>query len=173
MKRIILLAIIILVSLKGDSFALGENLFTEKASPSDVTGSFTLILYGNRHHNDVETVAFLDLEGDRYAFEPYAPEFDYRVEKGLAGAEALRRAEIFVGSNRNFRHSQLARVVGPSGETLGYEVRPLYYPLVFGTPDVLDVNYNLRDSTVRVTIRLKRQVERQLFGGDGIKDRDF
>lgn len=173
MRRTILLAIIILVSLHGDSFALGKSLITEKALPSDVTGSFTLILYGNRHYNDVETVAFLDLGGDRYAFEPYAPEFDYRVEKGLTGPEALRRAEIFVGSSRNFWHSQLSRVVGLSGETLGYEVRPLYYPLAFGIPDVLDVDYSLRDSTVRLTIRLKPQVERQLFGGDGTKERDF
>lgn len=151
--------------------AAGKTLRTEEATVSEVTGTFNLILYGSRHSNDIETVAILDLEGDRYTFEPYAPEFDYRVEKGISARKALDKAERFVSWHRDFWHSRLSRIIDGKGNTIGYELRPLYYPLTFGVSDVLDVDYRLKDGKVKVTVRLIPSVERMLRDGDGLKDR--
>ena len=67
MKRIayILLAVSCIAFL--NSCAAGNYLKTEDAKDEDIKGSFTLILYGSRHLSDIETIAILDIEGDRYS----------------------------------------------------------------------------------------------------------
>lgn len=150
--------------------ASGKTLLTLDAQTSDVAGTFTVIYYGGRYYKDVETVAFLDLEGDSYTFEPYAPEFDYRIEKGVAAKDALQKAESFVKAHYAFMRSQLSKVLDENGRVIGFELRPLYGPLAFGVQDVLDVAYSVKDGRVRIYIRLKTEVERQLFGGDGSRE---
>jgi hypothetical protein len=168
--QLILVAILSLVVF-GVFPAEGKSLTTVEATAIDVPGTFTLILYGGRHFRDVEALAILDLEGDQYTIEPYAPEFDYRIIRGLSAKDALERAEAFLGSHYAFRRAALSKILDDSGKTIGYEVRPFYSPLSFGLTDVLDVDYALRtDGKVRAYIHLKPQVERQLFGGSGNQD---
>lgn len=155
-----------------DSFAIERPLDTENVKSIDVTGTFTLIFYGGRYSNDFETVAFLDLEGDDYTFEPYAPEFDYRVKKGVPAKEAFKEAEQFVSQHPDFSRSLLSRILDKKGKTIGYELRPLYYPLRFGVSDILDIDYWIKDGKIKIIIRLIPSVERQLFSGDGSKDSD-
>lgn len=172
MKAIYILLILCLVTIPvaEKTFALEKPLNVEEARVAGVTGMFTLILYGGRHLNDIETVAFLDLEGDRYTFEPYAPEFDYRVVSGVSAKDALAKAEHFVGGHYSFWRSQLNRVLDDRGNVIGYELRPYYQPLAFGLSDVLDVYYAQKGDRVLIYIRLKPLVERQLFqDGDGAK----
>jgi len=144
------------------SFALSETLRTEEAKEADVKGVFTLILYGARDINDVEALAILDLEGDQYTFEPYAPAFDYKVEKGLSEKTALNKAYKFISYHNAFLRPQLSRIIDPKGKTIGYEVRPLYMPFVFGRSDVLEVDYSLKGDKVKATIRIIPSVERAL-----------
>jgi len=153
--------------LSGCAFWLaGSGLEPRPVKKSDIEGTFTAILYGANHMNDLETIAILDKEGDGYEFEPYAPEFVYRIKKHIPAKEALSEAEKFVSWHYSFRSVQLGRIPGPEGRTIGYEVRPLYYPLDFGLMDVLDVNYFLRGDKVIVIIELKDIVERRLSGED-------
>ena len=150
------------------SDALETPLRSEWVNPSDVTGTFTLILYGGNYFNDVHTIAFLDSEGDQYTFEPYAPEFEYRVLKGLSAKEALDKAQHFVSTIDNcFWRSQLSRVLDQNSKTIGYELKPFYNPLCYGLSDVLDVSYRNKDGKVVIRIRLNPVVEKQLLGGDG------
>ena len=154
------------------SFAADRHLETEEvADASGITGVFRLILYGGRHIDDIETVAILDKEGDEYTFEPYAPEYDYKIKEGLPDRKALDEAEEFVSWHDSFYRSQLSRILDDSGGVIGYEVRPLYQPLTFGVADVLDVDYWLRDGKVIVTIGLIPSVEEDLFDGDDREDR--
>jgi len=172
---IVLLCIVIGVSfvLVKDSDALETPLNTEWVNIVDVTGTFTLILHGGNYFNDVHTIAFLDLEGDQYTFEPYAPEFEYRLVKGLSAKEALDKAQHFVSTIDNcFLRSQLSRVFDQNGKTIGYELRPFYTPLCYGLSDVLDVSYWNKDGKIVIRIRLNPVVEKQLLGGDGSRGRD-
>lgn len=146
-----------------------KHLRTEIAKDSEIIGSFTLILYGARHLEDIETVAILDAEGDKYELVPYAPEFDYKIIKNLSAKEALYKAQSFVSWYRSFHHSQLSKIVDDKGNPIGYELRPLYLPFCFGVSDVLEVDYWLKeDGKVKITIRLSPLIERLVPpAGDG------
>lgn len=144
--------------------SLRPNAWTQAARADEVIGAYTLILYGSRHAGDVETVAFLDKEGDQYTFEPYAPAFDYQVVKGVPAKEALARAQRFVSWHHSFIRSQLSGIVDATGAVIGYEMRPLYQPFTFGAQDVLDISYRISDNRVIIWVKLLPTVERRIQG---------
>jgi hypothetical protein len=146
-------------SFTASSCSLGNRLAMKSAAEQDVTGTFRLILYGCTHYDDLETIAILDKEGDRFAFEPFAPDFIYRVKKGVPAKAALSEAKQFANCHNAFGRTQLSRLVDASGETLGFEMRPLYMPFVFGVEDVLRTDYRIEDDKIIVTIRLAGSVE--------------
>ena len=172
MSKMIFLTFALLVISINDSFALEKPLKTEDAKVQEVTGIFTLILYGAGHSNDIETIAILDKEGDQYTLEPYAPEFDYRIKRGVPAKEALAEAKIFVSSHSSFRRAQLGKILDNNGNIIGFEVRPLYLPTTYGLSDVLDVDYWRKDSKVIVKVKIKPSVEMMLRDGDRSKDKD-
>ena len=164
---ILVIAVLIFVT-ASSAFALKRPLRTEPATPSGVSGVFTLILYGANYSDDLETVAILDLEGDGYTFEPFAPQFNYKVRKGIQAQEALKEAEQFVGFHNAFWKYQLSTILNPEGVTIGYEVRPLYQPFVYGFSDILDIYYWLKgDGKVKVVIKLDNVIDNtRIPGGD-------
>lgn len=151
-----------------DSIAIDRFLRTEEANDADVKGVFTLILYGNSHAKDVETIAILDNEGDQYTIEPYARESDYKIKKGISAGEALNEAKRFVSQPISFYRDQLSRIINNKGDIIGYEVRPLYQPFVFGTNDLLDVGYIQKNGKIVAIIRIKSWIEKNLLD-DGNK----
>jgi hypothetical protein len=160
------------LALAVSSCALGNRLEMKSTDESAVTGNFTLILYGCTHYDDLETIAILAKEGGPYVFEPYAPDFNYRVIKGVPAGEALEEAWRFVDCHNSFHRAQLSRLVDAKGDTLGFEVRPLYLPFVFGVDDALDTDYRIRDGKVVVKIRLLPSIENMLSSGGGHRDKD-
>ncbi len=141
------------------SCATGTYLSREDVKGTDVTGVFTLILYGGTYQDDVKTIAILDKEGDSYEFEVYSPEYDYKIKKDVPAKEALKDAEKFVGFHPQFLHSRLSKIVDKEGTIIGYEVRPLYQPSTFLFADILDVNYQMKDSKVIVYLYIKPEVK--------------
>lgn len=148
------------------SCATGKYLRTEAAKVTEISGTYTIILYGGRYSADMETIAILDKEGDKYTFEVYAPEFDYKIKHGVPAKKALEESEKFVRFHHSFWQARLSKIIDPSGNTIGYEIRPLYHPIDFGYTDVLDVRYVIKDSKVIVTISLIPEVQRILFDDD-------
>jgi hypothetical protein len=140
----------------------GTRLATQDARDAEVAGTYSVILYGCNYLNDPESIVFLDKEGDKYIFEPYAPDFNYRIKKGLTAAEAFAAAEKFLDCSTGFRGTKMKRIVTPGTDTIGYEIRPLYHSFVYGLDNILVVNYWLRDGSVVVIIQLDASVERQL-----------
>lgn len=165
-KSILTIAVLPFIIISS-SFAFEKPLKTEAARPANVSGVFTLILYGANYLDDIETVAILDYEGDEYYFEPYAPEFDYRVKKGIPAKEALKKAEKFVSFHNSFWKYHLSKIVNHEGVSIGFEVKPLYIPFVYGFSDIVDVYYWLKgDGKVKVVIKLDSNlVERIHFPG--------
>jgi hypothetical protein len=166
-KAVVIPFVVFLFLITSVVLVQAEYLKTEEVKAEEVTGAFTLVLYGARYSNDLETIAFLDKEGDEYEFEPYAPEFDYKVKKGVSGADALREARKFVRFHNAFWRSQLSKILDKKGNTIGYEVRPLYLPFVYGGDDLLEVNYEIKGGKVIAYIRLTPQVfNNRFFSGD-------
>ena len=145
-----------------------KYLRTEAAGPQAITGTYTLLLHGARYGDDMQNVAILDREGDGYTFELHAPEYDYKVRKGVAAGDAVSEAERFVRSHYSFAASQWYAIRGEDGSVLGYEVRPLYQPLATGYADILDITYVIKDRKVVCRIQFKPEIERSLSG-----DREF
>jgi hypothetical protein len=139
----------------------GKRLMTEPVGKADFQGTYTLILYGGNYSGDLETVAILDREGDPYTFEPYAPAFSYKAIKGQTAEHALPAAEQFVRRNPSYQSERLRSVLDETGAVIGYELRPLYLPFVYGATDVLDVGYWISGEKVIVMIKLKPFVEQQ------------
>jgi hypothetical protein len=139
------------------------NLKREEVTDiNTIKGTYTLILFGNRHGDDMETIAFLDSEKDTYTLEPFAPEYDYTVKKHYKGSSALDSAISFVRSHENYKGVRIIRITDGQGGLFGYEVRPLYRDMRLRTPDVLDVSYVQKDDKVLIYIRLKTHVEKFL-----------
>ena len=169
--RMIFFFSIVIFALAAGSCALGNRLDMKTAADSDLAGSFDLILYGCTYHNDLETIAILAKEDGPYVFEPYAPDYNYLVIKGVPAREALDQAQKFVNCHNAFRRAQLSRLVDAKGDTLGFEVRPLYLPFVYGIDDAISADYRIEDGKVVVKIRLLPSVERMLSDG-GSHDKD-
>ncbi len=139
----------------------GKALRTDVPPASEVQGTYTLILFGGNYGDDLETIAFLDKEGDRYTLEPYAPEFVFRTKKGLTADRGLREAREFIRSHADFHQEQFRSIKDDKGESIGYELRPLYFPITFGTDDVLDVDYWLKEDRILVFVKLKPFLEKR------------
>lgn len=170
--QIICLAAFLLAALFVVSCASGIRLKTQGTRYSEAAAIYRVILFGCNFNNDLETIAFLDKESDKYVFEPYAQDFKFKIKKGVPAKEALKEAGEFVNCNTSFLYFQTYGIIGPNGETLGYEVRPLYQPFAYGAQDVLLTDYWLKDDKVVIKIRLNPSVERMLQGGGGDMDRD-
>ena len=161
MSLFIIAALVALVLAVLFARSWGSRLKTEAADPAEVRGRFTLLLYGSGFPDNLANVAILDREGDPYSFEIHAPQFSFTTRTGLDGAQALEEAEQFVRSHIRSEGSRLRRVLGPTGSPIGFELRPLYPVTTFGTDDILEVAYSIRDRNITVRIELDPAIERK------------
>lgn len=162
--NIFLTLIIILSTLSACS--LNKGLLTEEIRADKISGSFTLILYTNRFSGDFENVAFLDVEGDQYKIEIFAPDSYYEIICNLPADKAIRLAEKFIATHGSFRYAQISQIKDPSNNVIGYEFRPLYSATQFGFFDVLYIDYRLEGNKVEVKISLVPEVKRYFLNDD-------
>ncbi len=145
------------------------QLTPSPAEPASVTGTYTLLLYGCHYPDSPANVAFLVSDSSKYPFEIYDIDTSYKTIRGVTGPQAIKEADCFLRcTTHRIWQTQLLRIPDGSGGTIGYELRPLYFPLEFGEPDVMLISYSLRDGRVRAYIRLDPDVERAILtpGGD-------
>jgi hypothetical protein len=146
---------------------------TKDASNNDITGSYTLYLYGANYYNDIATVAILVPTGSNYSFEIFAPEWAYRSVKGVPGKDAVAMAESFISWHPAFLRDQTAKIIAPEGNVIGYEIRPLYMSTDFGKEDVMRVDYMMKENNlVEVHVSLDPDIEKRFVTGDGRQDSD-
>jgi hypothetical protein len=142
--------------------APGRQLVSRSADPAEVTGTYTLLLYGCHYSAQLDNVAILVKEESRYPLEIFDIDSSYRMKKGLTAQQALAEADAFIRcSSYGVWRVELRQIPDESGGTIGYEMRPLYSPLEFGFPDVLLISYALKDGRVSAHIRLDPAVLRE------------
>ncbi len=151
------------------SCATGTRLAVEPGGRIQKNLRYDLILYGGRYSEDLHTVAIMGIEGGPYKIVPYAPPFDYRVVKDVDAPEALNMAvRFFSATNPNFLWTRQSRILGPDGTVIGYEIRPLYQPFVYGISDILDTSYWLKGKgVVSAWIELNPAIKRNGGGQEG------
>jgi hypothetical protein len=156
-------AILLLALSTHQAYATGKQLETESAGKTTITGTYTVLLYGCRYADDIENAVILVSEGSRYPVEIYAPETRYKVKKGLDAKKALAEAKAFVKCGvHTVWQTQTRRIRDDAGGTIGYELRPLYYPYDVGAADVLLISYSLKGNKVTAYIRLTLEMENRL-----------
>ena len=139
----------------------GMQLTPKSADPAEIKGTYTLILYGCRYADDLENMAILVDEKSAYPFGVYALDSMYKVKKGLSGPQALSEANTFINcSMHGIYQTVLRRIPDTTGKTIGYELKPLYQPWEFKTPEVLLSSYSLKDNKVTAYIRLDPSVKK-------------
>src|SRR5271169_1811926 len=170
LKWIVLSFFTLAIAMVSSGCAPYQEIRTQDASEKEVAGTYSLILYGGLHGNDLESVAILNKEDAPYEIVPYAPEFEYLIIKHVPAKEALAKAYKFVSFNPYYSRTQVARIIDSSGTLLGYEFRPLYQPFAYGYYDVLYIDYWKKDNRVFVKMHLIYDVERRVRDGSGGKD---
>jgi len=146
-----------------------SQLKTKEAAPQEISGNFTLISYGGRYADDLETIAFLDKEGDIYTLIPFAPDFDFKIKKGLSGEEAFKESRSFISFHPAFWRLQISKIIDIAGDIIGYEIKPLYLPFYLGFSDIIETSYwPKEEGKVKIIIKLKPEIERLKYhGGNG------
>lgn len=163
--RLILIVLAIFLVLPVYALTAGR-IYTEPAQVEDLKGTFTLILYSGNYADGLETVVFFDIEGDSVAFAPNAPQFAYTIKTGLSGADALHYADSFIKSLRAYMRYELRAVKSPGGRVLGYEMKPVYQPFVYGSLETIDISYTLKGQKLLITVWLKEDIRRRFRDGD-------
>jgi hypothetical protein len=144
------------------SCAGGQHIRTKSIKNAEqITGIFTLILYGASYLDDIETIAILDLEGDGYEFLPFTPEYNFKTIKGVKDREAFEKALHHVSFHHNYRHTRIKKIIDRGGTTIGYELRPLYQEFTYGFSDLLRVYYTLlQNGRIKVNVELNPLMEK-------------
>ena len=145
---------------------------TKGAEQAEITGNYTVFLYGAHHYNDIATVAILAPTDGPYKFSIFATDWAYRTVKGVAGKDAVAMADKFVSWHPSYVRTQTSKILAPSGEVIGYEIRPLYMLTTFGKEDVMHVDYLPKENNrIEVHIHLDNDVEKKLYGDGADKVR--
>ncbi len=162
-----IIAVALLLILAPALLRTGEakQLGTAAADATSISGTYTAYLYGCRYPDDIENAVILVPEGSRYLMEIYASQSRYKVRKGLAGPRALADAKAFLQCSVHTVWQTAMRKILDNGHTVGYEIRPLYYPYDLGAADVLLISYTEKQGTVTAYIRLARGIKGRDDGG--------
>jgi hypothetical protein len=169
LNNIIGLATLLMMTISMQSCVLGTQLNTTSADPKLITGTYTLLLYGCNYPDQIDNVAILVDKNSKYPLEIYDIDTSYSVKNDIPAQQAIAEADAFVRcSNHRVPQTRITRIPDDSNGTIGYEVRPLYVPMEFGTADILIINYSLKNGKVWTFIKKSRQED---ISGDNRNNR--
>ena len=159
---IMILLFLIVVVMVLTAKSKGTYLKTETVRADEIQGVFTITLYGS---NDPKQAVFLDVEDNEYTFEINDSSHNFTVTKGIPAEQALQEAFYFLDSQNH----RISRILYQK-TTIGYELRPIYQTARFGHPDILDIQYRVKNKKVHISIDIKnfirKHYERDMYGGD-------
>ncbi|MEN2993795.1 MAG: hypothetical protein ABDH19_00400 [Thermodesulfovibrio sp.] len=149
---------------------LKAEVSLKQCNEADIRGTFNLIIYSNSFINDPETFIILDRADDNTKIVPYSPAFKYRIIEKLNEKEAIKIANEIL-RNSSFVSSIKCSEINDKEKIVGYELKPIYFPWIFGILEAVETVYKNENDSVIVFIRLNPRVEKQLnSGGDSNKE---
>jgi hypothetical protein len=168
--RIISVVMFLVVVLTLQACVASMQLIPRSVDPTELKGTYTLMLYGCRYADDLENMAILVDETSPYQFDIYSLDSMYKVKKGLSGPQALNEANTFVRCGINpVWQTVLRKIPDGAGKTIGYELKPLYRDIA--PPETLISRYSLKDGNVTAYIRLDYSLD-YMGSGDGHRNSD-
>jgi len=140
-----------------------SELSLVESNESKIKGNFNLIIYSNSFINDPETFIVLDKSDDSINIQPYAPSFKFKILSDINDTQALKIIKEIL-QNPSVSSIQYKEII-ESGKIVGYEIKPLYFPWVFGILEPVDTVYKKQENSIIIFIRLNPRVEKQLYNG--------
>jgi len=90
----------------------------------ELSGMYSMIIYGDRRHRGPEALIVLDLEGDDHRLVPNELDI-YERERARSGDEALAFALEYLGYFKYPKHINIRKVLDQDGNLIGFDIRPL------------------------------------------------
>ena len=150
--------------------SLGASLRSRPAREIAPSETYSVIFYGNRYVGDLETVVFLKPVSSQFNVKPKSSVY-YSIVNGISAPVAMKKAEAFFKSNPNYTGISKNRIsVASTGQLIGYEIRPLYQPFVYGMPDVLTTCYTLKGKTVSMYVEINPFLKNRRFSGGNVEE---
>lgn len=134
------------------SSAIAVELKTSKTSPSEVKGTYQLMLYGCAAPSSTENVAILVKEDSTYDVDIFAPAGSYMVTRSVEGADGLAKAAEFLKCNSDAKQTLLRKIMGPKGTLLGFELVPVYNS---GSDFPTHYTFNKKKNRVRAYVKME------------------
>lgn len=143
-----------------------QALTLKDCNEQNIRGLFDVIIYSNSFINDPETFILLDIADDKVKITPYAPSFQFKVMAKLTEKEALKLAQEILRNSANVSFIKCSEII--DGENMfGYELKPIYFPWIYGIMEPLETAYKKEDDKITVFIKLNPVVERQIYFQNG------
>lgn len=147
-----------------------SQIFLNDIEETAIKGNFNLIIYGNAFINDPETFVILDRIEEKTLILPYSSSYKYRIYENINEKEVMQIIkDIFHNPSISFIKY---REIKNADSSLGFEIKPVYYPWIFGISEPLETTYKKDLDKVYIFIRLNPRVEKQLYNGGNI-DREL
>lgn len=123
----------------------GALLKTRLETDTEVSkATYFVILYGRETNQDVETVAVLDPDNDEFQLVAPHSRNNQTIYKNAGAEEAYKIATDFLGGLIISDRIEKRSILGPEGQVIGYELRPLFNESV--RCDCLSTTYWLQDN---------------------------
>lgn len=168
MKRMLMLSVLAFAALCLGACGGKPLLSAPMPNMKDVEGSYTLIYYMGTQRTDFTNLVILDLEGDGYRFIPEVKDYEYEILQNVSISEAIYETNVFYARNRFIESAEFFALLSPDGKKniIGYEIRPLYDPALYGAQDIMDMYYEMgRNKRIKLEIKLKSVLKRMMKPG--------
>ncbi len=128
------------LSLSSCTAGLNRQLVT---APDKLPGTYTAILIGGTFAADADRVVILDLEGDKYSFEPVTPPYRVKRIEGLSASAGVAEAVKFFSPHCAYNGYRVNSLRLPSGILVGYEITPDYPASLCEWGNTVTVSYKV------------------------------
>jgi len=133
----------------------------EKCNEQDIKGIYNFIIYSNTYDHDLETFIVLDRVEDNIDIIPYAPEFKYMIIKNVNEKSALQTANEILKNSLSVSAMKCS-IIKDEDNIIGYELKSIYFPWVYGVLEPVQTVYKKKDNTVEIFVTLNPRVQKQI-----------
>ncbi|WP_028844982.1 hypothetical protein [Thermodesulfovibrio thiophilus] len=133
----------------------------EKCNEQDIKGIYNFIIYSNTYDHDLETFIVLDRVDDNIDIIPYAPEFKYMIIKNVNEKSALQTANEILKNSLSVSAMKCS-IIKDEDNIIGYELKSIYFPWVYGVLEPVQTVYKKKDNTVEIFVTLNPHVQKQI-----------
>ncbi len=92
--------------------------------------------------------------------------YQFKVHEKLDEKQALKIVHDILRDSANVSSIKCTQI--KEGENIvGYELKPIYFPWIYGIMEPLDTSYKKDNKTITVFIKLNPIVERQIYFQNG------